>query len=156
VTGRPCAECGAELPQAGECVALFHELLALESQVAGAPGNTPHFLAVATYNLQHPSTFTAAALAGLRRAVADVLEGRATMNDVRRRAAAGARGATRVKQRGVQATEGTLSWPTRWPTTVRDVCRLAPEQYVEHVTAWAGDTIRTLDATLGTTAEGSE
>jgi hypothetical protein len=31
----------------------FHELLALEAQVPGASGAEPHFLGVATYNLQH-------------------------------------------------------------------------------------------------------
>lgn len=156
MTGQRCAECGAELSDVEACVELFHELLALESQVHGAPGGVPHFLAVATYNLQHPSTFAPEALVGLRRAVADVLEGRATMADVRRRAAAGARGATRVKRDGRPMDASMRQWPTRWLRTVRDVCRLAPGLYVEHVTGWARDTIRTLDETLGSTGEASE
>jgi uncharacterized protein DUF5946 len=130
-----CTECGATLPESGDCLVLLHEMLALEAQVAGAPGVVPHFLAVATYNLQHPSTFAPAALTGLRRAVADVLDGRATIADVRRRAAA---------------------WPTHWPTTVLDICRLAPELYVEHVTRWARNTIRTLNEALGAPPGASE
>lgn len=156
-----CAECGATLPQSGECLALLHELLALEAQVAGAPGGVPHFLAVATYNLQHPSTFTSAALTGLRRAVTDVLDGRATIADVRRRAGAGSRGASRVKRREGELPSDTdraaaATWPTQWPTTVLDVCRLAPELYVDHVTRWARDTIRTLDEAFGAPPGASE
>ena len=156
-----CAECGATLPESGDCIALLHELLALEAQVAGAPGGVPHFLAVATYNLQHPSTFTPAALIGLRRAVADVLDGRATIADVRRRAEAGASGAARVKRREGESPSdadraATAAWPTRWPTTVRDICRLAPEQYVDHVTRWARDTTRTLSEALGAPPGASE
>ncbi|HEX7979977.1 MAG TPA: DUF5946 family protein [Gemmatimonadaceae bacterium] len=161
MTAARCAECGAELPEAGACIALFHELLALEAQVVGGPGEVPHFLAVATYNLQHPSAFTLAALAGLRRAVADVLDGSATIAEVRRRAGAGARGATRVKRRSEDASTRSEDaprsrWPTHWPSTVRDVCRLAPEQYIDHVTAWARDTVRTLDQTLGASPRASE
>ena len=156
-----CAECGATLPESGDCISLLHELLALEAQVAGTPGGVPHFLAVATYNLQHPSTFAPAALTGLRRAVADVLDGRATIADVRRRAGAGARGASRVKRRQGESPSDTdraaaTAWPTHWPTTVLDVCRLAPEQYVDHVTRWARDTIRTLDGAFGAPPGASE
>jgi hypothetical protein len=154
VSARTCAECGATLTKSAECVALLHELLALEARVEGAAGGVPHFLAVATYNLQHPSTFTSAALTGLRGAVGDVLDGRATIAEVRRRAGDGARGAARVKRRnGDLPSEADrvllAAWPTHWPSTVLDVCRLAPEQYVDHVTRWATDTIRTLNATLG-------
>jgi hypothetical protein len=161
VKSAQCGECAATLPESGECLALLHELLVLEAQVDGAPGGVPHFLAVATYNLQHPSTFTAAALTGLRRSVADVLAGRATIADVRRRAGAGARGAVRVRRRAVELPNEAESrrlatWPTRWPTTVLDVCRLAPEQYVDHVTRWATDTIRALDETLGVPATTGE
>jgi len=154
VSARTCAECGATLAESGECVALLHELLALEARVENAPGGVAHFLAVAAYNLQHPSTFTPSALAGLRRAVEEVLDGRTTLGDVRRRAGAAARGAARVRRRDgelpSEPDRDTLAaWPTHWPTTVLDVCRLAPEQYVDHVTRWATDTVRTLNAALG-------
>lgn len=148
-----CAECGATLPESGECITLLHQLLALEAQVEGAPGALPHFLAVATYNLQHPSAFMPTALAGLRRTVADVLAGRATIADARQRAGAGARGSARVKRREgelpTEAERTPMEWPTRWPTTVLDICNLAPEEYVDHVTEWARDTVRTLDQALG-------
>ena len=156
-----CTECGATLTESGGCLALFHELLALEAQVGGAPGNVPHFLAVATYNLQHPSTFTSQALAGLRRAVSDVLDGRATIADVRRRATASVGGAARVKRHAGEesvdaARSSRIAWPTQWPMTVLAVSRVAPEQYVEHVTRWARGTVQTLDEALGAVTGASE
>ncbi len=156
-----CTECGATLPESGDCLALFHELLALEAQVDGAPGNVPHFLAVATYNLQHPSTFTSQALAGLRRAVSDVLGGRATIADVRRRATASVGGGVRVKRHegeeaGDAARPSRIAWPAQWPMTVLDVNRVAPEQYVEHVARWAEGTVRTLDKALGAVTGANE
>ena len=130
-----CADCGAELAEGTSCEAYFHDLLVVESLVPGAPGELPHFLAVASYNLQHPSAFMPAALAGLRRTLADILAGRAKLDDARRRAGQGAEGATPVLRRpGVDLSpqdEALLaSWPRQWPVTVRDVCGVPPEQYV--------------------------
>jgi hypothetical protein len=137
-----CSECGAILPEGSSCEDYFHELLALESTVPGAAGAVPHFLAVASYNLQHPLGFTPAALSGLRRTLADVLAGRARIDDARRRASAGAEGATRVRRRADTALseeEKALldAWPRRWPMTVLDVCRVQPEKYAECVRVWA-------------------
>ena len=144
-----CSECSAALTDGGSCRDYFHELLALEAQVPGGPGAMPHFLAVASYNLQHPSTFVPAALFGLRRTLADVLAGRATLDDARRRARAGAEGATRVLRRaGEQPSDAEQSflrrWPTVWPMTVLDVCRVPPEQYEARVRAWATTVIDAL------------
>jgi len=145
-----CAECGATLPEAGSCQDYLHELLLLEAQVAGAPGAAPHFLAVASFNLQHPSAFVPSVLMGLRGTVADVLAGRATVDDARRRARYGASGPTRVRRRAdtVLSPEDQLvlrAWPTTWPITVLDVCRVPPERYVESVRRWAASIIEALD-----------
>ena len=144
-----CSECGATLPEGGSCEDYFHELLALESTVPGAAGAVPHFLAVASYNLQHPLGFTPAALTGLRRTLADVLAGRARIDDARRRASAGAEGATRVRRRedSVLSDDDTAllnAWPRQWPLTVVDVCRVRPEEYTERVRAWATAVAATL------------
>jgi hypothetical protein len=146
-----CPECGAPLGDADDCRALFHELLALEARVADAAGALPHFFAVASYNLQHPSMFTLAALEGLRDTLGDVLAGRASLEDARRRARAGADGATRVRRRpeDVDTDEERRmlgAWPTRWPITIADVCRAEPEEYAARVRAWAEGTIATLEA----------
>jgi len=146
-----CAECGATLPESGSCQDYLHELLLLEAQVPGAPGAEPHFLAVASFNLQHPTAFVPSALIGLRQTVSDVLAGRATVDDARRRARRGASGPTRVRRRAdtVLSPEDQLflsAWPTTWPITVLDVCRVPPEQYVESVRRWAASIIDMLDA----------
>ena len=145
-----CPECGAPLGEAADCRALFHELLLLEARVPGVAGEMPHFLAVASYNLQHPSAFTPVALEGLRRTVGDVLAGRATLDDARRRARTGADGATRVGRRPddvlTEAERRVLgAWPTRWPLTVADVCRAEPGEYTARVRAWAEGTIAMLE-----------
>jgi len=149
--GGACPECGAALPATGSCQEYLHELLFLEAQVPGAPGAEPHFLAVASFNLQHPSAFLPSVLTGLRRTVADVLAGRATVDDARRRARHGAAGPTRVRRRPdtVLSNDDQLvlrAWPTTWPITVLDVCRVPPERYVESVRRWAASIIEVLDA----------
>ena len=137
-----CAQCGAPLAEGSTCIEYLHELLALEARVGGGPGELTHFLAVAAYNLQHPSMFTPAVLAGLRTTFGDVLAGRATIADARQRARAGAEGAVRVIRRPdtpIPPDEVTVlrAWPTRWSVTVRDVCRVSPRDYAGAVRRWA-------------------
>jgi hypothetical protein len=156
-----CPDCGATLPETGSCQEYMHELLFLEAQVPGAPGAEPHFLAVASFNLQHPSTFLPSALMGLRGTVADVLAGRATLDDARRRARHLASGQARVLRRAgtVLSSSDQLvlrAWPTSWPITVLDVCRVPPERYVESVRRWAASIIEVLDANPTLAAKTSE
>jgi hypothetical protein len=151
-----CPECGAPLEDGSACRDYFHELLLLEARVPGGPGAEPHFYAVASYNLQHPAGFVPDALAGLRLTLADVLAGRATLADARRRARAAADGPTRVRRRAdvplTAAERAALdAWPTVWPLTVRDVCRVAPEDYAASVRAWAAAVSATLDGAPGRT-----
>lgn len=145
-----CLECGASLAPACSCQGYFHALLALEAEVPGGPGGEPHFFAVASYNLQHPSAFVPAALLGLHRTLADVLASRATTADALRRARWGSSGSTRVRRRldaELSASDQELlrHWPTRWTLTVRDALDGGVSQYAEHVRAWASATVRALD-----------
>ena len=146
-----CPECGAPLDEWATCGDYLHEMLVLESRIPGGPGEEPHFLAVASYNLQHPGSFVPAALVGLRHTLADVVTGRATVADARRRARAGADGATRVRRHAdtvLTAEDRAMldAWPTAWPLTVRDVCRVAPAAYAPAVRAWAAAVVATLAA----------
>lgn len=156
-----CPECGALLPETGECRAYFHALLALEHRIPGGPGAIPHFLAVASYNLQHPSAFTPTAREQLRVALEEHLSGRAALPDLRRGARRVFGGSARVlRERGVAPGDGTgfavAGWPTAWPQTVRDVyddiyddgCDAPPEQavYAARVRAWAEAVTVTLRA----------
>ena len=141
-----CPECGAAVPDGGSCRDHFHALLLLESEIPGGPGAVPHFLAVATYGLQHPASmnYTAAALAGLRACVADQLDGRATLEDIRRRVRAGAAAAGRVTRR---PGDEVVRWPVAsWPMTVADVLAGGAEGYAERVTVWARSIREALDA----------
>jgi hypothetical protein len=131
-----CSECGAPL-DGRNCRDYFNDLLALEWQVPGGPGERAHFLAVASYNLQHPSQFSPATLAGLRETLSDVLANRATIADILMRARAAADGETRVRRRPGDPDHGLPNWPTRWPLTVRDVCGVPVSRYLEQVQAWA-------------------
>src|SRR5262245_25677087 len=96
-----CPECGALVPQDGTCRDNFHALLLLESEIPGGPGALPHFYAVASYGLQHPQSmnYTGEALAGLRAEVADALEGRTTLDKIRRRTRRKLDGPTRATRR---------------------------------------------------------
>lgn len=145
-----CAECGAPLESGRSCRDYFHELLALEAEVPGGLGGEPHFFAVASYNLQHPSQFVPGALVGLHRTVADVLALRATTADALRRARFGASGATQVRRRPdthVSASDRALleRWPTRWAFTVRDALAGGVSHYAERVRAWASAVVAALD-----------
>ena len=140
-----CHECGAAVPDGGSCRDHFHALLLLESEVPGGPGETPHFLAVSSYALQHPEgmNFTAEALAGSRRQVADRLAGVATMEQIRRRVRRAADGPRRVTRR---AGDAVVRWRVSgWPMTVADVLAGGVEGYAGRVEHWARSIVRTLD-----------
>jgi hypothetical protein len=140
-----CPECGAAVPAGGSCRDHFHALLLLESQVAGAAGGWPHFYAVATYGLQHPDGigYTALALAGLRASLADALDGRATLESLRRRARRGAARDGRVTRR---AGDAVVRWQVEnWPMTVVDVHAGGVEGYAERVQCWARSVRKRLD-----------
>jgi hypothetical protein len=142
----PCPECGAPVPEGGSCRDHFHGLLLLESRVPGAPGELPHFYAVASYVLQHPDlmNYTADALAGLRAGLGDALDGRATLPELRRRARLAANGPTRITRR---AGDSTVPWRRGgWPMSVADVCAGGAEGYADRVACWARTIRETLDA----------
>jgi hypothetical protein len=147
-----CPECGASLPEGGKCIDHFHALLLLEYEVAawsaatsGGRGEVAHFHAVSSYILQHPDgmNYTAEALAGLRRGLADHLAGRVTLAEQRLRVRRAADGATRITRR---AGDEVVRWPVvSWPLTVADVLAGGVEGYCRRVATWAESILRTLD-----------
>ena len=132
-----CPECEALLPKGGACRDLFHELLVLEAQVPGTAGALTHFYTVACYALQHPDSFryTQEALVGLHQALCDALDDQITLEELRRRARAGAARAGRVTRR---PGDPTPVWRRGgWSMRVVDVLSVAPEQYPDTVRRWA-------------------
>src|SRR5262245_49543693 len=148
-----CPECGAPIPEGGSCRDHFHALLLLEGEIPGVGGSILHFYAVATYGLQHPDSmnYTADALAGLREALSDALDGRATLHDLRHRARRTANGPQRVTRR---AGDADVSWRRgEWPMTVADVCTAdtlgtydTHEEYAERILRWSRSVRDTLDS----------
>jgi hypothetical protein len=142
-----CTECGAPLPPRGSCREHFDTLLAREWQIPGGPGALPHFFAVATWGLQHPRAmnYTMDTVTGLRRAIADALSGDASIEELRRRARAGAGQAGRVTRREGDAE---VDWHiAAWPMTVVDVlpAMTARDIYAQRVTEWARSVVETLN-----------
>jgi hypothetical protein len=120
----------------------------LEAEVPGGPGGLPHFHAVACYGLQHPESmnYTAEALAGLRTALADMLDRGMTLDELRRRTRRTANGPVRVTRR---AGEAVGPWHQgSWPMTVADVLTVEADAraYAERVLEWARSVRETLDA----------
>jgi hypothetical protein len=104
-----CPECGAPVPEGGSCRDTFHALLLREWEIPGGPGALAHYYAVAAYGLQHPDSmnYTADALAGLHAGLADVLDGRATIDALRRPMRRALDGQVRITRR---AGEPAVSW----------------------------------------------
>jgi hypothetical protein len=143
-----CDECGAAVPEGGTCRDNLNALLLLEWQISRGPGDLAHFYAVAAYNLQHPRSmdFTVRAVSGLRAALLDSLEGRATLDEIRLRARRGASAAGRVTRR---PGDPDVRWPAPdWPMTIADVLGVEPEltAYSERVTRWARSVLAVLEA----------
>lgn len=141
-----CRECGAPVSEGGACLDQFHALLVLEGGFPGAPGSILHFYAVATYNLQHPDSIglTAEALHALHRNLADALDGKATVAELRRRARRATDGPTRVRRR---PGDPPVAWHRGpWPLKVTDILTATAATYPDLVEAWARSVRATLDA----------
>lgn len=148
-----CAECGAPQVDGASCRECFDGLLAFEHQQPAAFGAV-HHLTVATYFLQHPRGYTAEVLRAWHALLADALDGRATIAELRRRHGRQFGGAARVRSSRPDVPAG---WPADWPSHVRDVFDpRAPlpsvNDYVARAGRWAADVRATLDATFGVNA----
>jgi Family of unknown function (DUF5946) len=146
-----CAECGATLPDGGECIDNFHALLLLEYDVTALPtessegrGELAHFYAVSSYVLQHPNSmnYTKEALGGARQNISDVLAGRMTLSMIRHQVRLKVNGSSRVVRREGDAV---VCWPIKqWPIKIDDVIAGGIEGYCLRVTAWAESVVKTL------------
>jgi len=140
-----CPECGAPLPAGSACLDHFHALLVLEGSFPGAPGSILHFYAVACYNLQHPDStgLTGEVLEALRHNLADALDGKASVAELRRRARLATDGSRRVRRRPGDPSVEWYRGP--WPMNVTHVLSATNATYPELVEAWARAIRATLD-----------
>jgi Family of unknown function (DUF5946) len=119
-------------------------MLALEASVEGGPGGLPHFFAVATYNVQHPTStgYTVEAIAGLREQLARTVSDGQTISDVRRSVRHSVRDNPRIKRK---LGDPVPHWRVRdWPLNVTDVVREGRSGYVEMVRRWAQSVVETV------------
>lgn len=141
-----CPECGATVPTGASCQANFQALLALEWDIPGGPGEIPHFFAVATYGIQHPGSmnYTQETVNGLLSAVRDVLDGRASIADIRARVREHAASIGRVTRRDGDTVP--FNQVEAWPTVVTDVVAGGVEEYQKRVEQWARSVVETLNS----------
>lgn len=131
-TSATCAECGASAVGGLNCWDQLGAVLAWEWQDPEL--FALHFVTVASYNLQHPAQFTDAALAGLKKAYEDYLDGAVSVSQIRARVNAAVNGAVRVKK----LPEERRPVLRRFEMTIADVYQSGhPEGAAERVRAWA-------------------
>lgn len=127
-----CDECGAPVDGTLDCRARLEGILAWE-------WNDPelqalHFLTVAAYHLQHPSAFLPEALERLWQNLGDYLDGRVTVDELRRRTGAAFDGPRRV----LLPEEARVPVLRSWSSTVASVYPGAgPHAAADRVRSWA-------------------
>ncbi|MEZ4657832.1 MAG: DUF5946 family protein [Caldilineaceae bacterium] len=138
LTNRPkrdsdfCPECSALRVDGMTCWEQLGAILAWEWQDPELMAQ--HFLTVASYNLQHPAQFTAAALAGLQQQFIEHLDNGLPVAAVRRRISHLAAGHGKVLK--PEAERRPIL--RRWPMTIANVyIPNQPEGAAVRVKAWA-------------------
>jgi hypothetical protein len=139
-----CDECGGHPRDGSTCRQQWDALLALEFSDHRAAA--VHFLTVACYQLQHPTSFalTDGGRWSLQKAVRDVV--------VHGRPVASVRDAMQQAYDGSRRVRGMAATPTptvRWSTTVADVGPPDPERHVGRVQAWAESVVADLERPEG-------
>ncbi|WP_157555290.1 DUF5946 family protein [Nocardia crassostreae] len=149
-TAGRCRECGAALPESGDCADRIPELLEIEWRVLDGSEDSLRapFFAIASFQVQHPSRMTPEATAGLRiqltRMVRNPIPIANLRIDVRR--------AFRdVKVNNPQPGDRSAvdpRWPTVWPMTAADIVTRPAGEYIAAVSEWARTTADTIDLAI--------
>jgi hypothetical protein len=127
-----CPECGAAQPGGLSCWERLGTILAWE--YSDPDLQAEHFLTVASYSLQHPARFAAAAITGLRAALCDHLDHGLPVARILARTRAAYDGPQRVTKPAAERQPMLREWPM----TVADVYANAnPQGAAERVRAWA-------------------
>lgn len=146
------------LPATGDCWTRLLDLLEIETRVLPTlelePGKRAHFLAVATYQLQHPYRLTQESVDGLRAGVAEMTGPAARpLENLRQEVGKFASGTQKVARSAPPGDRSHIDqcWPTSWSVTARDVAEGPDPEYPAAVGRWAVATLADLDAALTTT-----
>ncbi len=139
------------MPVDAPCRALLDRLLEIETRVLPHVGDAgrakrAHYLAVATYQAQHPSQVTTEALEVLLAGLAEqVGPSPRPVQQLLRGAGHLAAGDRRVHRRAAPGDRSHVpGWPTRWTRTARDVGERPDEDYLTAVEEWARATVADL------------
>lgn len=139
-----CLECGAPPVDGMSCWEMLGAIIAWEWQDPELMAQ--HFLTVASYNLQHPASFTDEALSGLREQYVEHLDSGLPVAKIRRRVSQLAEGSTKVRKPEAERQPKLR----HWPMTIADV--YIPDQPMgaaERVKAWAASLREELRRTEG-------
>jgi|GEM_PF-1778268 len=115
------------------CCERYEEILALEYENPAIFGAV-HYITVLCYNLQHPDSFTAEAIAWMQSSLRAIIEEGLSPMELRKRSGKKFKGNVKVLR---QTTQTETPRKTRWSTTVMDIRTDEPEIYIEDVKAWA-------------------
>lgn len=126
-----CQECSAAWRDGVDCDAMLGAVTSWEWQDDELAAL--HFLTVATFNLQHSSRFSDAALASLRQVYIEHIDNGLTVSAIRRIHRDLFAGSARVRSLG--AERAVIS--RNWPKTIADVHDSGPGGAAQRVLAWA-------------------
>jgi hypothetical protein len=128
-----CPECGAPDKDGKSCREQYEAMLAYEYENPESYG-AAHHLTVACYNLQHPSGFTAPALAWLRSSLTAAMDAGQSSQEWLVRARAQFQGKNKVK---VVRSPSEPVIGAAWSMTAADVSLGGPSEYLAGIHAWA-------------------
>lgn len=143
-----CPICGSIHIDATTCEDDFHQMLYWEQELMaeGMILMETHYLMVASYHMQHPHIYSAEALAGVRKDVAEYLAGHRSLDQIRgelRETVRSDKRKTTITAR--EGNHGGYATPVEWAMRAVDVVAAGKAQYTASVRAWAESLIVALD-----------
>lgn len=143
-----CTSCGAVHIDAMTCQDDFYQMLYWEHELMAEGMNLMdvHFLMVTSYHMQHPHLYSSETLIEIRRNVAEFLNGRRNIDDIRRKTGEVARSDRRTHRvTGHRGNHGGYATPVTWTMRAMDVVAAGKDQYVTNVRRWAKSVIAALE-----------
>lgn len=135
-SAKKCPECGAFWLAGRTCPDDFHQMLAWEVEYPHL-GEVHHLLVLCFY-LQHPSLYSAEGLTYARQLLTQFLEEGVTPAQIRKQKRLQVDSGRRTwKIKGTATAFGAYGRAIEWAITAADVVAKGPDNYCNHVKAWA-------------------